>query len=65
MAYDLNNKIHIHQLFLYKENDARNVELVDFSPFLTGLFIFLYRHVCLKINILTLSDKLENKNARF
>ena len=65
MAYDLNNKIHIHQLFLFKANDAMNVELVDFSPFLTGLFIFLYRHVCLKINVLILNDKHENKNAQF
>ena len=64
LAYDLNNQTHIHQLFLFKANDTMNVELVDFSPLLTGLFIFLYRHVCLKINILTLTDKQTLTNTR-
>ena len=64
MAYDLNNQTHIHQLFLFKANDTMNVELVDFSPLLTGLFIFLYRHVFLKINILTLTDKQTLTNTR-
>ena len=64
MASDLNNQTHIHQLFLFKANDTMNVELVDFSPLLTGLFIFLYRHVCLKINILILTEKQTLTNTR-